>query len=79
MRRTLMSETKHSPLPWDEQVTMLSINPDAATTEDVARMAAENDLMRAELIHIRNKAMFNGNHAQVNRIDAILEKEALDD
>jgi len=28
-------------LPWDERVTMLSINPDAATREDVADMAAE--------------------------------------
>ena len=28
-------------LPWDERVTMLSINPDAATREDVANMAAE--------------------------------------
>ena len=34
-------------LPWDERVTMLSINPDAATREDVARMAADlMDFMR---------------------------------
>jgi len=28
-------------LPWDERVTMLSINPDAARREDVAKMAAD--------------------------------------
>jgi hypothetical protein len=28
-------------LPWSERVNMLSINPDAATRDDVARMAGE--------------------------------------
>lgn len=30
-----------SPLPWAERVNMLSINPDAATRRDVARMASD--------------------------------------
>lgn len=32
-------------LPWNERVPMLSINPDAATIEDIAKLAS--DLMEA--------------------------------
>ena len=28
-------------IPWNEKVAMLSINPDAATRDDIARMASE--------------------------------------
>ena len=35
-------------LPWAERVTMLSINPDAATRHDIAQMAADlTELMQA--------------------------------
>lgn len=28
-------------LPWNERITMLSINPDAASRDDIARLATE--------------------------------------
>ena len=34
-------EEPHSELPWPERVNMLSVHPDAATRDDIARMAAE--------------------------------------
>ena len=36
-------------LPWDERATMLSINPDCATRDDVARLASELMEMRIAL------------------------------
>lgn len=39
-------------LPWSERITMLSINPDAATREDIARLAAELMEARYELLRL---------------------------
>ncbi len=41
-------------LTWPERVNMLSINPDAATRDDVARMASE--LSTYEMFMLRLKA-----------------------
>jgi len=38
-----------SELPWNERVTMLSINPDAASRHDVARLAADLTEAKAAL------------------------------
>ena len=49
-----MDITPEAPrLPWFERVPM-SINPDAATREDVARMAAQWMAYREELERLRN-------------------------
>jgi hypothetical protein len=42
-----------SRLPWEERVPLFSINPDAANSEDVARMAAELMEARRELMVAR--------------------------
>lgn len=42
-------ERSEKVIPWDERVSMLSIHPDAATREDVARMAAEVETLHKEL------------------------------
>ena len=40
------------PLPWSERIPMLSINPDAATKEDIAKLAAELMEARHELLRL---------------------------
>ena len=36
-------------MPWDEKVTILSINPDAASRDDIARLASD-------VVHLRDLA-----------------------
>lgn len=38
-------------LPWSERVTMLSIHPDAATRDDVARLASELTDAKMQIIY----------------------------
>lgn len=47
-------------LPWDEKVPMLSINPDTASPQDVARLASELMEMRQALYRIYNLSL--GDH-----------------
>lgn len=42
-----MTKEHDSKLPWMEKVAMFSINPDAATRDDIARMAAELSAIHA--------------------------------
>lgn len=47
-------------LPWSERVPMLAINPDAATSQDVARLASEcMELARSldRVSHLYHKAL----------------------
>jgi hypothetical protein len=37
----MSEENNTNDLPWDERITMLSIHPDAASRDDVARLASE--------------------------------------
>lgn len=56
-----MPEITDTPLPWPDRVAMLSVNPDAANRDDVARMAAE--LMEAKrlmiFLRVYMERMFN--------------------
>jgi ribosomal protein L29 len=42
-----------SNLPWEERVALLSVHPDAASRDDVARLAAELMEMHAKLTPLR--------------------------
>jgi hypothetical protein len=52
-----MKKNKPEPhrLPWIERLPMTSINPDAATRDDVARMAAELMECRKVILDLRAK------------------------
>lgn len=54
---------------WIDRIPMLSVNPDAATREDVARMAANLMATRHELIRLRDIV----SEADVESIDQVLE------
>lgn len=41
-------------LPWDERITVLSVHPDAASRDDVARLAAELMECRRDLRETRD-------------------------
>ena len=55
-------------LTWTERVPMLSINPDAATREDVARLASELMKCRHELERLKDIV----GEADIISIDTVL-------
>lgn len=69
-------ERSEKVIPWDERVSMLSIHPDAATREDVARMAAEVETLRKELGTYH--AQDNQEHRLIAKIE-ILEAQLEDE
>jgi len=50
-----MAKKKH--LSWSERVVMLSIHPDAASREDIARLASELMLSNARMMRERDKRL----------------------
>jgi len=48
-----MTRGEDMELPWDERITVLSVHPDAASRDDVARLAAELMEARAEIQRLR--------------------------
>jgi hypothetical protein len=73
-------------LPWNERVPMLSINPDAANRNDVARMAAElmevnrekEDLMETILIAAGACEAFALNRPDEIKEDFLVVRDALE-
>ena len=58
-----------SELTWIDRVPMLSVNPDGATREDVARLAAELMSCRHELTRLRDVV----GEIDAEEIDRVLE------
>ena len=68
-------------LPWSERVPMLSINPDAATRDDVARLASELMKSRKALQNISNEEniQFAAGAGYDSEIDEIAKKALKED
>ena len=56
-------------LPWNERVGLLSINPDAATREDVAHIAADNMALQYQIETLRKE-----NEQQKAEIERLRER-----
>lgn len=70
MRRCVVSE-----LPWNERVVMLSINPDAASLQDVAKLSA--GLMKATELLVKASIILGAHYqtAMAKEIRAFLGEE----